>query len=166
MRCGAQSAVLSARHCGQALDVAIDADGSAEGRECCDRAGRPPPCRFSRIVAIDALGAGAALLVMKMFHDIEFRRQMALRAEPIALLTERQTVRLMAIGAGDAGMIHATLDERAIFEHLAVDLTIGMIETGIKQGGQVGIEESRAYWRILCDHLAARVATGTNVEFL
>ena len=94
-------------------------------------------------MAIDALCAGAALLVMVMFRDIEFRWQMALRAKPIALLAERQTVRLMAIGTGDAGMIHAALDERAIFEHFTVDLPIGMIEAGLEQSGQIGIEESR-----------------------
>ena len=121
---------------------------------------------FRGHVAIDALGTGAALRVMMMLRDIEFRRQMALRAEPIALRAERQTVRLMAIGAGDAGMIHAALDERAIFEHLAVDLPIGMIEIGLKQRGQVGIEESRACGRILCDYLAAGMASGANVELL
>jgi hypothetical protein len=35
-----------------------------------------------------ALGASASWLVMMMFDDIEFRRQMALRSEPIALLAE------------------------------------------------------------------------------
>ena len=117
-------------------------------------------------MAIDALRAGAALLMMMMFHDIEFRRQMALRAEPIALLAERQTVRLMAIGAGDAGMIHAALDERAIFEHFAIDLPIGMIEAGLEQCGQIGIEERRACRGILCNHLAAGVASRTDVELL
>ena len=64
-------------------------------------------------MAIDALCAGAALRVMMMSRNIEFRWQMALRAEPIALRAERrQTVRLMAIGTGDAGMIHAALGER------------------------------------------------------
>jgi hypothetical protein len=63
-------------------------------------------------------------------------------------------------------MIHAALDERAIFEHFAVDLPIGMIEAGLKQRGQVGIEESRACGRLFCDHLAARMATGANVELL
>jgi hypothetical protein len=82
---------------------------------------------FRGHMAIDALRTGAALRVMMVFRDIEFRWQMALRAEPIALLAERQTVRLMTIGTGDTGMIHAALDERAIFEHLAVDLPIGMI---------------------------------------
>jgi hypothetical protein len=67
--------------------------------------------------------------MMMMFREIEFRRQMALRTEPIALLAERQTMRLMAIGAGDAGMIHAALDERTIFEDFAIDLPIGLRPT-------------------------------------
>ena len=117
-------------------------------------------------MAIDALRASAALRVMMMFRDIEFRWQMALRTEPIALLAESQTVRLVAIRAGDAGMIHATLDERAIFEHFAVDLPIGMIEAGIEQRGQIGIEESRACGWIPCDHLAAGMASGAHVELL
>ena len=103
-----------------------------------------PHVGFRGHVAIDALRTGAALRVMMMLRDIEFCRQMALRAEPIALRAERQTMRLMAIGAGDAGLIHAALDERTIFEHFAIDLPIGMIEAGLKQGRQIGIEERSA----------------------
>jgi two-component system sensor histidine kinase and response regulator WspE len=75
-------------------------------------------------------------------------------------------MRLMAIGAGDASVIHAALDERAIFEHFAVDLPIGMIEAGLEQCGQIGIEKRRAGGGILFDHLAAGMAPGANVEFL
>jgi hypothetical protein len=121
---------------------------------------------FRGHVAVDALRARAALPVMMVLHGIEFRRHMALRAERIALRAERQTVRLMAIGAGDAGMIHSALDERPIFEHLAVDLPIGTIEAGHKQRGQVGIDESRTHGRILGDHLAAGMASGAHVELL
>ena len=78
-------------------------------------------------MAVDTLCSGASWLVMMMVHDIEFRRQVALRAESIALLAERQAVRLVAIGTDDAGMIHAALDERAIFEHFTIDLPIGII---------------------------------------
>jgi hypothetical protein len=88
---------------------------------------------FRGHVAIDALGTGAALLMMRMLRDIEFGRKMALRTEPIALLAQRQTVRLMAIGAADPGLIHAALNEGTIFEHLTVDLAIGMIEPRLKQ---------------------------------
>ena len=95
-------------------------------------------------MVIDALCAGAALLVMMMLRDVEFCRQMALRAKPIAFVAERQTMRLMAIGAGDASTIHAALDERSIFEHFAIDLPIGMIEAGLKHGRQIGIEERTA----------------------
>jgi hypothetical protein len=63
-------------------------------------------------------------------------------------------------------MIHAALDERAIFEHFAVDLPIGMIEAGLKQGGPISIEKRRACGGIFCDHLAAGMASGTNVELL
>ena len=117
-------------------------------------------------MAIDALGACAAWLMMMMFRDIEFRRQMALRAEPIALFAERQTMRLMAIGTGDTCMIHTALDERAIFEHFAIDLTIGMIEARFEQCWQIGIEKRRACKGILCNHLAAGVASRTEVELL
>ena len=101
-----------------------------------------------------------------MLRDIEFRRQMALRAEPIALLAQCQTVRLMAIGAGDTGMIHAALNEGTIFEHFAIDLTIGMIEARFEQCWQIGIEKRRACRGILCNHLAAGVASRTEVELL
>ena len=73
------------------------------------------------------------MLVMMMFRDIEFRRQMALRAEPIALLAERQTVWLMTIGAGDAGSMHTALQDGAVIIDLIALLAVRMIEVRSEQ---------------------------------
>ena len=63
-------------------------------------------------------------------------------------------------------MMHAALQEGAIFEHLAVDLPVGVIEAGLQQRGQIGVEEGRPDRRILGDDLAARMAARANIEFL
>jgi hypothetical protein len=79
-------------------------------------------------MAADALGAGAANLVMVVLGHIEFCRHMALAAQCVALGAQFQAVRVVAIGAGDACVIHAALHKRAVFVNLAVDLPVGVIE--------------------------------------
>ncbi len=110
-------------------------------------------------MAVDALRARAARLVMGVGGDVELGWQMALRAKRIAFGPQGEAMRLMAVRAGDAGMMHAALQERAIFEHLAVDLPVGMIEAGLQQRRQIGVEEGRSDRRILGDDLAARMAS-------
>jgi hypothetical protein len=84
-----------------------------------------PATEYSELALTDARVKLSGLKPKQRFAAVRRsvdRGQMALRTEPIALRAERQTVRLVAIGAGDSGMIHATLNERAIFEHLATRL--------------------------------------------
>ena len=61
-------------------------------------------------------------------------------------------------------MIHAALQERAIFVDLAVDLPVGMIEAGLEQRGQIRVEVVLPRHRVFGDHLAARMASGAGVE--
>jgi len=62
-----------------------------------------------RHVAVHALCSGAAQLVMVMLTHIEFCRQMALGAKRIPLGAQLRAVRVVTIGAGDSGMMHAAL---------------------------------------------------------
>ena len=65
-------------------------------------------------MAVDALRAGAAGFVVVVLSRVELSWQMALAAEPVTLGAQRQAVRLMAIRACDARMIHAALHEGAV----------------------------------------------------
>ena len=82
-----------------------------------------------RHMAVDALRAGAAGRMMMMRSDVELFRQVALGAQSIALGTQLCGVRFMTVRAGDPGGMHAALQERAVFVHLAVDLPVGVIMT-------------------------------------
>ncbi len=115
-------------------------------------------------VAVDTLGAGAAGLVVDMGRHVELRRQMALGAQRVALGAQLQAVRLVAVGAGDTCGVHAALQERAIFEDLAVDLSVRVIEARLQIRGEIGIEKRRARHGMPGDHLAAGMAGGAGVE--
>mgnify|MGYP003694035785 CR=1 FL=1 len=117
-----------------------------------------------RHMAVDALRAGAAGQVVMVRRHVELFRQVALRAERIALGSQLRAVRVVAVRAGDPGGMHAALQERAVFVDLAVDLPVGVIETGFEQRRQVGVEEGRARRRALGDHFAARVTGRTGLE--
>src|SRR6202023_4005906 len=109
-------------------------------------------------MAVDALRAGAAELVMVMLGRLEPCREMALRAQAVPLGVQLDAVRVVAVRAGDPGGMHPALQERAVFIDLAVDLPIGVIETGFEQRREIGVEKGRAWRRVLGDLLAARVA--------
>jgi hypothetical protein len=55
---------------------------------------------------------------------VEARRQVALRANGVTLCPQLQTVRLVAVRAGDAGAMHGALHERAVLKDFAIDLAI------------------------------------------
>ena len=59
--------------------------------------------------------------------------QVALAADGVALGAQLQAVRLVAVGAGHAGRVHPALQERAVDEHLAVDLAVGVVEGRVEQ---------------------------------
>ena len=117
-----------------------------------------------RHMAVDALRAGAAGLVMMMRRHVEFFRQMALRAERIALGPQLRAVRVMTVRAGDPGGMHAALQERAVFVDLAVDLPVSVIKAGFEQRRQIAVEEGLTGHRALGDHLASRVTGRAGLE--
>ena len=62
-------------------------------------------------VAIDALRASGAWRMLMMRGDVEPIRQVALRTQGVALSTQLCSVRLMAIGADDASLVHGALNK-------------------------------------------------------
>ena len=117
-------------------------------------------------VAVGAEGAGRAGLVMRMGGDIELRRLMALQADPVAGRPQARAVRLVAIGAGDAGMVHPALQERAVFIDLVADLAVGEIESGVEQRNVVDVADRRRRGGIGPDLGAARMAAGTDLDLV
>jgi hypothetical protein len=109
---------------------------------------------LGRHVAVDALRGGAARLVVMVLGRVEFRGHVALGAQRIAAGAQLRAARVVAIGAGDPGVRHAALQERAVFVDLAVDLPVGVIEARLKQRRTVGVEERcrpvSDSWRSLC----------------
>src|SRR6266566_5854016 len=89
---------------------------------------------------------------------------MALRTEAIALGQQLRAVRVVTVRAGDAGGMHAALQERAVLVDLAVDLSVGVIETRLEQRRQIAVEVGLARHWALGDHFAARVTCGTSLE--
>ena len=85
-------------------------------------------------MAVDALRTGAAGLMVMMRRNIELRRHVALSAQPVALGPQGCAMRLVTVGTGYPGAIHAALHERAVPEHLAIYLAVSMITAGIEKG--------------------------------
>jgi hypothetical protein len=63
-----------------------------------------------------------------VIHGVVALRLMALCAEQVAFGLETKAVGVMAVGTGNSGLVHATLDERTMDIYLVLDLTIGVIE--------------------------------------
>ena len=78
-------------------------------------------------MAFDALRARRAGLVEVMLFRVECRSVVAAYAQSIALRTEIQRVRLMAVHAGNAALEHSALQERAPGIDLVALLPIGVI---------------------------------------
>jgi hypothetical protein len=98
-----------------------------------------------RHMAADALRAGAAGLVVMVLRLVEFSRHVALRTESIALGAQLGAMRVVTVGAGDPGGMHAALHERAVFVDLAVDPPVGVIETCTKVGMDRGQQPRRSW---------------------
>jgi hypothetical protein len=65
---------------------------------------------------------------MKMMRRrIESIGRMTLQAYAVPLGPKLQSVGLMAVTAGHAGVIHAALQERPVLVNLAVNLTVSVV---------------------------------------
>ena len=62
-------------------------------------------------VALEALGARRPRLVMVVFRTLILRRLVACQADLAARRPQFQAVGLVTVAAGDAGLVHAALQE-------------------------------------------------------
>src|SRR5262249_22311016 len=90
--------------------------------------------------------------------------RMTLRAQPVPLRTQAQTVRLMAVRTCDPRTIHLALRERAVFVDFLEDLTVGVVQPVVEQRRQVIVEKTVAGPRIRRDRSPPRMAGGARVQ--
>src|SRR5262249_22845418 len=67
--------------------------------------------------------------------------EMTLGADGVAGRPQRGAVGLVAVRAGDSRVVHPTLDERAPLVDLAEDLAVRVVERGVEESGDGGIEK-------------------------
>ncbi len=87
-----------------------------------------------RHVAIDAHRSRGARLVMMMRRHIVFAGGMLVTrcARLVARMFQLQRMRIMAIGAADALVVHLALNERTVDVDFVLDLSVGVIGVGIQ----------------------------------
>src|SRR5690349_9524521 len=88
-----------------------------------------------RHVALDAKRPPRARLVMMMGGSVVLGRRvrMARRAKLISLTLDLRGVRVVAIGAADALVVHFALQERAVLVDLVKNLAVAMIGRGLQR---------------------------------
>ncbi len=119
-----------------------------------------------RHVAIDTLHVVNLMLMMVCTR--EFLRQVASAADftGLSAASEPRRMWIMTIAATDTGLVHTTLQERAVYIHLVHDLPIGVIKEFVEQCRPVGIVQDFAKLVVACHQRAARVTTPTGVRLL
>ena len=118
---------------------------------------------FRRGVAAHALRGGRALLVPVMRGSIKGLRDVTLGTGEVAP-GRFQGVRVVAIGAGDAGRVHLALQERAVFVDLVLDLSVSLIELRFQEGQAMGLGEWPPGRVALRECAAAGVAAGAGLD--
>ena len=85
-------------------------------------------------MAVDAECAGTSNLVVVVLLVAKLREQMALAANRVhAHRGERPAVRVMAVRAGHALLVHLALQERAVLVVFFQDLAVSIINTFFQQ---------------------------------
>ena len=115
-------------------------------------------------VAVDAARAPPRSLMMMMRRGVVLRRQVAGGAERIALGAHLLAVRLVAVAAGDSGVIHAALPERAPDIDLVALLPVDVIQVLRQKRRPIEVEEGQAGSISVGDLTAPRMALRTDID--
>ncbi len=92
-------------------------------------------------MAIDAAGARAVCRMVMVRFRGKFGRQMTLTTDRITRGIESLAVRIMAVAAGDTGLVHSALGKRTPDENFVLNLPVGVIATVGEQGGHKMIQK-------------------------
>src|SRR5690242_18847601 len=101
-----------------------------------------------------------------MARHLVLRRRMALQAHAIALAAQLCAMRLVAIAAGDACMVHAALEEGAVFIYLVTNLPVGEIQPLLDERDAVTIADRSARCGFRPDRPAPRMTQGASLDFM
>ena len=94
----------------------------------------------------------------------EARRGVAARAQQIGRSRDVQAVRVVAVSARDAGLVHAALQERTVFVNLVLLLAVGVIQMLVEQRRFVRLHEGTPGNVILRQRAAPCVTTRAGFE--
>src|SRR5688572_4060929 len=95
---------------------------------------------------------------------LEARGLVAAHAKRVALGVELAGMRIVAVGAAHARLIHTALQERAPFVHLALDLTVGVISTRAQEFGCKRVQEWITRNESFPQRLPTAVARSANLD--
>ena len=99
-----------------------------------------------------------------MLRRVELRGVVTASAKRIAFCAQRERVRIMTVGAGDAVPEHLALQKRAPDVILVALLTIRVINGCREPCQSMRVLERRARLSILRDRRAARMARSANIQ--
>lgn len=116
---------------------------------------------LDRHMAIDTGRPAAAFFMVMVRAGIEMPAVMALGAQAVVLCPKPVAVRIMAIGAHDAGLEHFALQERAVNVYFLVDLSIRVIQVSLQQAQVKGIVE-RSARMVFLEFTAPGMASSTH----
>ncbi len=118
-----------------------------------------------RHVAGHTLSTGGTHRVMMMLRRVVAAGLVALGADRIAFGAQLSAVRVVAIAASDALVVHAALQERTVFEDLALDLPIDEIQRRIQQSDTLAVSDRLAVGRLFIERCAEPVTAGAGFHF-
>ena len=96
--------------------------------------------------------------------SVVFPRRVTLEAHAIAFGAQAQAVRLVAVAAANARVIHPALDERAVLVIFGFDLPVRVVEIVVEQRDPVIVAERLTMDEILVDLTAPGMASGAHPD--
>ena len=115
----------------------------------------------SRLVWLVEMMRGRVVVLVLQARGIDAgtrcrrRRVVTTGAQRITRRPDLQRMRIVAITAAQALLIHLRLQERTVLVHLPVDLAIVEVEMGVQQRRQMRVEQRLAVFVVTPDHGAA-----------
>ena len=90
---------------------------------------------------------------------------MALKADLVARRAQLERVRVVAVAAGHALLVHLALLEGCVVVHLGFHLAVAPEQALVQQGGDVGVHQGLARRARVADLAAVAVALGADGHF-
>ena len=118
-----------------------------------------------RHVTGDATAAGRTQLVEGVGRCLVLRRCMALKAHPVARRAQLERMRVVAVAAGHALLVHQALLERGVVVDLRLHLAVGPEQGLVQQRRHMRVEQRLAMHIVVGDLAAMRMAARAQLDF-